>query len=247
MALILAMLGILSTPVLAQTKTIPTMPAAVRFAKAGETWGQVLADRKALAKAVAEKRLADVHDLAFSLRDAVVTLPYKSGELTAAKKTALQTQVSRLAELVEQLHTHADAKDLAKSRASFAKLTKTVDAIAALYPANALPSGEARPISAADKALFLRPGGAYTEADIRANGNTSPYTKFAGYIPSHDTQVKSGELVCPISETRPDPALKWTVGGKEYTFCCPPCIAEFVQKAKKTPGAIKAPEAYRKL
>ncbi|MBC8139431.1 MAG: hypothetical protein H8F28_26435 [Fibrella sp.] len=242
----LVTLGIVNTPVLAQTKTAGTLPAAVRFAKAGETWGQIVADRKALAKAITEKRLADVHDLAFSLRDGVVTLPYKSGDLTAAKKAALQKQVALLAECVEQLHVSADAKDSLKTVAAFARLTKTVDAIAVLYPANALPSGEVRPLSAADKALFLIPGGVYTKADIKANGNTSPYVKFAGYIPSHDALVKSGEPVCPISETRPDPALRWMVRGKEYTFCCPPCIAEFVQKAKKTPGAIKSPEAYRK-
>lgn len=244
--LLLATLGTVNASVMAQTSTTGKIPAAVCFAKAGETWGQVLADRKALAKAIAEKRLADVHDLAFSLRDNIVTLPYKSGDLTAAKKATLQTQVALLAERTEQLHASADANDLVKTRITFAKLTKTIDSIAALYPANTLPSGEVRPITAADKALFLVPAGAYTKADIQANGNTSPYVKFAGYVPSHDTQVKSGEMVCPISETRPDPALKWTISGKEYTFCCPPCIAEFVQKAKKTPVAIKAPESYRK-
>ncbi len=246
LVILLAMMGAVPAPILAQVKTANTLPAAVRFAKAGETWGQVLADRKALAKAIAEKRLADVHDLAFSLRDGVVTLPYKSGDLTGAKKATLQKQVALLAGVADQLHAHADAKNLAKTKIAFARLTKMLDAIAALYPASALPSGEARPLTAADKALFLVPGGAYTEADIKANGNTSPYVKFAGYVPSHDAQVKSGEPVCPISETRPDPALQWTVGGKEYTFCCPPCIAEFVQKAKKTPGAIRSPEDYRK-
>lgn len=230
----------------AQNTAKPHTTVAMTFAKAGEAWSGIVADRKALGETIKGGKLSEAHEIAFSIRDAAVTLPYKSGALAPAKKNALQKQVAVVATIAENIDKYGDAGDAAKTKTEYAKLVKALAAIEALYPANALPASGTKPMSAADKALFLTPGGAYTQADIVANGNTSAYLKYASVVPAHDAKVNVGDPVCPISETKPNPALTWQIGGKTYTFCCPPCIAEFVKKAKTDPASIKLPEEYIK-
>ena len=238
----------LLAPVAAHAQTTPKAhtTVAMTFAKAGESWSGIVADRKALGEIINSGKLEEAHEIAFAIRDAAVTLPYKSGALAPAKKTALQKQVAVVATIAENIDKYSDAGNAAKTKAEYAKLVRALAAIQALYPANALPASGAKPMSAADKALFLMPGGVYKKADIAANGNTSAYLKYASVVPVHDAKVNVGDSVCPISETKPNPALTWQINAKTYTFCCPPCIAEFVQKAKTDPKSIKAPEAYVK-
>jgi YHS domain-containing protein len=92
--------------------------------------------------------------------------------------------------------------------------------------------------------LFLTPGGLYTQADIEANGRTTATAKYGSQMSAHNAHPKPGDALCPISETAANPKFAWTVGGKRYTFCCPPCIEEFVRKAKETPEKVKTPEEY---
>lgn len=224
----------------------PVETVAMKFAKAGEAWSGIVADRKSLSAVIQSGKLSEAHELAFSIRDSVVTLPYKSAALTPAKQKRLAAQVRSVAALAENIDKYGDANNAPKTRAEFAKLARALDTIEALYPANALPSNGAKPMSAAEKALFLTPGGLYTKADIAANGSTSAYQKYASVVPMHDAKVTPGDPVCPISETKPNPQLTWIIGAKKYAFCCPPCIAEFVKKAKTDPSSIKAPEAYVK-
>jgi predicted small lipoprotein YifL/YHS domain-containing protein len=95
-------------------------------------------------------------------------------------------------------------------------------------------------------ALFLSPGGAYTAADIQANGKTVPTVKYKGIRAQHDDNPKAGEKICPISKTKANPKFTWVIGGKTYEFCCIPCIEEFVALAKERPGEIKDPKDYVK-
>ncbi len=97
-----------------------------------------------------------------------------------------------------------------------------------------------------EEKLFLSPGGAYTAADIEANGKTVPSVKFKGIRPAHDDNPKAGQKICPISKTLANPKFTWVIGGKTYEFCCTPCIEEFVDKAKEKPGEIKDPKDYVK-
>ena len=247
----LTAVSLFALPVQAQHK--PSLPAhkpvetvAMTFAKAGEAWSSIVADRKTLGETIRSGKLSEAHELAFSIRDSVVTLPYKSSALAPAKQKLLAAQVRSVAAMAENIDKYGDGGDAPKTRAEYAKLVKALNAIEALYPANALPSSGTKPMSAADKALFLTPGGLYTQADIQVNGSTSAYQKYASVVPAHDAKVSPGEAVCPISETKPNPQLTWIIGAKKYTFCCPPCIAEFVKKAKIDPKSIKAPEAYVK-
>ncbi|MBC8134875.1 MAG: hypothetical protein H8F28_03195 [Fibrella sp.] len=229
-----------------KTGAMPKKTAAMVFAKAGETWAYILADRKSLEEAIQTGQLPEVHDIVFSLRDSVVTLPYKSTALSPAKMAALKKRVDAVAILAERVDKYADEGDATKTKAEYARLRKELDAFEPLYPTNALPSSGGKPLSAADKRLFLLPGGLYTESDIVANGSTSPYQKYASVIPMHDAKVNPGDAVCPISETKPNAKLPWVIGGKTYIFCCPPCIGEFLTKAKTTPSTVKSPEGYIK-
>lgn len=97
-----------------------------------------------------------------------------------------------------------------------------------------------------ERRLYLTPGGKYTEADIKANGVQTASQKYAGFRAAHDFRPKPGTRLCPITQTKANPACTWIVGGKSYEFCCPPCIDEFVQQAKEKPETIQPPEAYVK-
>jgi hypothetical protein len=97
-----------------------------------------------------------------------------------------------------------------------------------------------------EKALYLSPGGIYTEGDIKANGSTTASEKFKGIMAKHDMKPKPGDKICPITMTKANPKFTWVVAGKPYEFCCPPCIDEFVKAAKESPAEILPPEKYVK-
>jgi hypothetical protein len=99
-------------------------------------------------------------------------------------------------------------------------------------------------VDAAERQLYLTPGGKYTAEDIKANGNMTASQKYAGFKASHDRNPRPGDKICPITDTKANPKCTWIVGGKTYEFCCPPCIDEFVRLAKENPDKIKEPEDY---
>lgn len=92
--------------------------------------------------------------------------------------------------------------------------------------------------------LYSKPGGLYTEADIRANGPRPAAEKFRGITSIHDKHPKAGDRICPITSTKANSKFAWTIDGKEYLFCCPPCIDEFVKRAKEEPKSIQPPQSY---
>jgi hypothetical protein len=100
----------------------------------------------------------------------------------------------------------------------------------------------------AERELYLTPGGIYTQADIDANGNVTASEKFKSFMAKHDMHPKPGDKICPVTNTKANPACSWIVGGKKYEFCCPPCVDEFVSWAKneETIKDIKDPEYYVK-
>ena len=108
-------------------------------------------------------------------------------------------------------------------------------------------SPDAMPEKVADedeRRLYLTPGGKYTDADIAANGRMTASTKFAGFHASHDPHPTPGARTCPITDTLANPNCSWIIGGSTYTFCCPPCVDEFVRRAKEQPDSIRKPEEY---
>ena len=98
----------------------------------------------------------------------------------------------------------------------------------------------------AEKLLYRTPGGKYTEADIRANGDATAARKFAGFHATHDFHSRPGDVVCPVTRAKADPSCTWIVGGQTYTFCCPPCVDQFLKTAKQRPGQVKEPADYVK-
>lgn len=98
----------------------------------------------------------------------------------------------------------------------------------------------------AERKLFLTPGGLYTQADIEANGGVVASLKFKGLKAQHDLSPKAGDRICPISMTKANPIFSWVIGGKSYSFCCPPCVEEFLALAKTKPDEVKPPEHYVK-
>jgi YHS domain-containing protein len=97
-----------------------------------------------------------------------------------------------------------------------------------------------------ERKLYLTPGGKYTEKDIVMNGGMTASEKFKNFVSQHDFKPKKGDKICPITLTKANPKCTWIIGGKEYWFCCPPCIEEFLRLAKEKPDEIKGPEEYVK-
>ncbi|MCE9558177.1 MAG: hypothetical protein K8R88_04435 [Armatimonadetes bacterium] len=92
--------------------------------------------------------------------------------------------------------------------------------------------------------VFSSPSGQYTKADIALNGIQTPEEKFKAIRSSHDMHPKPGSAICPITSTKANPAFSWWVGGKKYIFCCPPCIEEWVVKAKASKVPFAPPESF---
>lgn len=97
-----------------------------------------------------------------------------------------------------------------------------------------------------ERQLYLTPGGKYTDADIAANGSQTASQKYTGFKSKHDFSPKSGDLLCPVTRTKANSACTWIVSGHEYQFCCPPCIDEFVKRAKSQTDDIPPPSSFVK-
>jgi hypothetical protein len=101
------------------------------------------------------------------------------------------------------------------------------------------------PVATQEEAqLHLVPGGRYTLADIDANGRMVPSQTYRGFEAQHDFQPQLGDRLCPVTRTKSNPKCTWQVAGQVYEFCCPPCIDEFVRRAKEQPDQIQHPNAY---
>ena len=95
-----------------------------------------------------------------------------------------------------------------------------------------------------EKKLFLTPGGKYTEADVKANGNVTASRKYRGFQARHDLKPSKGDRICPVTLTKANPQCSWIVADEKHLFCCPPCIGEFVRGAKERPDEVKAATGY---
>lgn len=233
----------------AQKPATPSVSAkqAPMFSEVAATWADIQAQVTDLAQLVKEKRLEEVHPVALEIRDLVRTLPDKSTALPAAHRKKLDAQVRIVDRLAAQLDKYGDAGNHPGTVRQQQALLKTLATIKSLYPARTLTVRVRGPVgSSKERDLYLTPGGIYMEADIRANGNQLPAQKFRGIKVSHDLKPKAGDRICPITLTKANPGYTWVVGGKEYQFCCPPCVEEFVTQAKTSPAGIKSPEEYVK-
>lgn len=113
-------------------------------------------------------------------------------------------------------------------------------------PAMPQKIGGGSTISPIERDLFLKPGGTYTLADIAANGQKTSTEKFKGFMAKHNMNPQKGARICPITMTAANPQVAWVIGGKTYTFCCPPCVDEFLTRAKKSHKPLPSPETFIK-
>lgn len=97
-----------------------------------------------------------------------------------------------------------------------------------------------------EQALYLTSGGLYTTEDIDLNGKTTPSQKYKGIQSEHDMTPQAGDRICPITRTKANPKFSWIIDGKTYTFCCPPCIDEFVASAKAETEPLPEPDSFIK-
>jgi hypothetical protein len=97
-----------------------------------------------------------------------------------------------------------------------------------------------------EEELYLTPGGKYTEDDIKANGGLTASQKFKGFNLANHDKPRKGDATCPVTDNKASPKFTWVVGGKQYEFCCPPCVDDFVKEAKEHPENIRDPEDYIK-
>ena len=98
----------------------------------------------------------------------------------------------------------------------------------------------------AEKTLYLTAKGAYTDADIKANGSKTASDKYADFQSNHNLHPQPGDRLCPITKTRASNDCSWIIAGQTYHFCCPPCIDEFVKKARENPNELPEPESLIK-
>ena len=248
--LFLSLLTVCAAAGLAPAVTLParaqTARAVMTFREAASVWRDVRKSAAELDQTIKAGKLGDVHEAAFAVRDRVVTLPYNSEGLSASNRKKLDQHVRAVAVIAKQLDKHGDANNASGVRLQQTRLKQTLAAIQGLYPAGTFAAAMPQTASGKEAALFLTPGGAYTKADIAANGNKTVSQKYPGFVAAHDPKPKMGERVCPITDTKANPNLTWVVGGKTYQFCCPPCVTEFVTKAKTNPASLKDPAAYVK-
>lgn len=97
-----------------------------------------------------------------------------------------------------------------------------------------------------EEALFRTPGGKYTAEDIKANGDKLPAEKYKSVGHMSGGKPMAGDKLCPSSKGKANPEVTWVIGGKTYSFCCPPCIEEVVRTAKENPDELKDPSEYVK-
>ena len=108
-------------------------------------WHEVMEGQESLEETIAAGKLADVHKVAFHIRDLVQMLPKVSGELSADKQQRLQESINRVAEIAGLLDQYGDASDAANTKAQADRLAKLLQYIETLYPAGTLHDASMAP------------------------------------------------------------------------------------------------------
>lgn len=98
-------------------------------ATAGEILAAVDAQLADLDKTIAAKALDKVHVTAFTIRDLLLALPEKTGDLAAPGKAALAAGLGKIKQQAGLLDKYGDAGDLAQTTAVFAKFKEEIEKI----------------------------------------------------------------------------------------------------------------------
>ena len=116
-----------TTPAPAETTAAaPATPAGAPAWVAGVRQGEA-----ALKETIEQGRLAEVHDRAHAIQDALAAV--EPGALDAAGQQQLQEHIAAAKRLVDELHNAGDAGDLSGTRAKFEEFQTHVRAIEGLF------------------------------------------------------------------------------------------------------------------
>jgi len=118
--------------------TVTGKASAASFAGVAAVWKQVTGANAALDKVIKAKKLKEVHEAAFKVRDLVKMLPAKSSGLPADKQKTLASQVKNVEQLAAKLDEAGDSGKLKETQENQAGMNDALDIIKGLYPAGAL-------------------------------------------------------------------------------------------------------------
>jgi len=118
-------------------------------------WSAIQNHQKELHEALAAKKLAGVHLIAFAIRDYVAALPAKSAKLSEEKQLTLKKSITRVASLAKLLDEAGDANDSSKVASLVNKLDLELKNIEGLYPADDLKATQGS--ASADKQVYACP------------------------------------------------------------------------------------------
>jgi hypothetical protein len=102
-------------------------------AKVQDTWKAIDKKTTELQQAIQSGSLANVHHIAFAVRDLVATLPTLSTSLPVDKQAAIQGSVKFVATLADRLDASGDAHDKAGAADNYEKLMKVLKSLRANY------------------------------------------------------------------------------------------------------------------
>jgi len=88
-----------------------------------EVMAQIRALEGRLAMTISEKKLSEVHDIAFAIRDLAATLPAKASD---EKKARVEGSSKNIAAIASALDASGDARDQARTEANQKKLNSLV-------------------------------------------------------------------------------------------------------------------------
>jgi hypothetical protein len=88
-----------------------------------------------LDKTLADKKLGDVHGIAFEIRDLMLALPDKATDLAADKKTALTDGLKKIKQEAGLLDKYGDAGDATQTKTVLAKFKTDIESVRKLVGA----------------------------------------------------------------------------------------------------------------
>ena len=101
---------------------------------AADIWHEVGEQVELLDSTIDNGKLAEVHRIAFAIRDLANGLPDASKDLPEAKQKLLKGYLERVAGHAKLLDTYGDGGNQSKTEAEFEQLKKRLDYMRKLYP-----------------------------------------------------------------------------------------------------------------
>lgn len=117
-----------------QTQQPPQTQTNVSSPKIGKVWEAIQKKTDELNKTIESKKLEGVHEIAFSIRDLVKSLPGQSTGLGTDKVEMLKTHVGEIEKSAELLDKYGDANDYKNTKANYDIFINHLNMIKGMYP-----------------------------------------------------------------------------------------------------------------